>query len=67
MYRKKDLSIRQYQKYKKGLKKKARERYQNLSEDEKTKKQKYSHERYKNFPEDKKQSLVEYRKKQYKI
>ena len=38
-----------YQKQKERLQKKARERYQNLSEEEKDKRQKKSQERYQNF------------------
>ena len=34
-----------------------RERYQNLSEEEKNKKRQYGHERYKNLPEDENQKL----------
>ena len=48
---------------KKVYKKKARERYQNLSKEEKEEKQQYGLERYKNLPEDAKQKLVEYIKK----
>ena len=40
--------------------KKARERYQNLSKEEK--KRQYGRERYKNLSEDEKEKLVEYRK-----
>ena len=40
----------------------AREKYQNLSEEEKEKQQ-YGHEQCKNLSEDEKQKLVEYRKK----
>ena len=50
----------------KGYRKKARERYQDLSEEEKNKTQQYVHERYKNLSENKKQRLVEYRKKHCK-
>ena len=39
-------------------KKKARERYQNLSKEEKKKQQQYGRERHKNLPEDEKQQLV---------
>ena len=42
--------------------KKARERYQNLSKEEKEKKPQYGHKRYKNLSEDEKNRLVEYRK-----
>ena len=43
--------------------KKHRERYQNLSIEQKEKKQQYGHERYKNLSEYEKEKLVEYRKK----
>ena len=43
--------------------KKHRERYRNLSKEQKEKKQQYGHERYKNLSEYKKEKLVEYRKK----
>ena len=52
---------------KEGLqKKKAREKYQSLSKEEKEKKQQYERERYTILPEIKKQRLVEYRKIYYK-
>ena len=41
--------------------KKAHERYQSLSKEEKEKKPQYGRERYKNLPEDERQKLVEYR------
>ena len=41
----------------------ARERYQNLSKEEKEKKQEYGRQRYKNFALDEKNKLVGYRKK----
>ena len=50
-------------KIKKIYKKKACEKYQNLSKDEKEKKQQYDQEHYKNLSEAEKQKLVEYRKK----
>ena len=40
-----------YKKNKERLSKKARERYQNLSEEEKDKKHQYAHEQYRNFSE----------------
>ena len=46
-------------------KKKACQRYQNFSEEEKNKKQQYTCERYRNLPEDekkKKKKLAQYRK-----
>ena len=42
--------------------KKARERYQNLSKEEKEKKWQYGRKRYKNLSEDEKSKLVGYRK-----
>ena len=42
--------------------KEARNRYQDLHEEEKNKKGQYRRERYKNLPEKEKQRLVEYRK-----
>ena len=50
----KNLSVKYYQKIKEGCKKKAREKYQNLSKEEKEKTQQYGCERYKNLSEDKK-------------
>ena len=47
--------------------KKACERNQSLSKEEKEKKQQYGRERYKNLSEHKKQKLVEYRKECYKM
>ena len=48
-----------YQKAKKGFPKR-RERYQDLSEEEKERKRQYGHKRYKNLLEDEKQKLVKY-------
>ena len=62
----KNSSGKYYQNNKEILKK-AHERYQNLSEEEKEKKQQYRRERYKNIPEDGKQKLVEYRRKYFKM
>ena len=45
----KNLSAKHYQENKERLQKKARERYQNVSKEEKDKKQQYSHERYINL------------------
>ena len=50
---------------KRKLQKRARERYQGLSKEEK-KKRHYGHEQCKTFPEDKKQRLMEYRKNEKK-
>ena len=49
-------------KIKKDYTKKTCERYQNLSKEEKEKKQQYGHERYKKLSEDEKQNLVGYTK-----
>ena len=51
-----------YEKIKKDYKKKACERYQNLSKEEKEKKWQYGRESYKNLSEDEKQKFAEYRK-----
>ena len=53
----KTLSAKYYQENKEKLQKKARERYQNLSKEEKEKKPQYG-ECYKNLSEDEKQKLV---------
>ena len=45
------MSARYYQKNKERLQKKARERYQDLPEEEKNKKQEYGCEQYKNIQE----------------
>ena len=42
-------------------------KYQNLSKEEKEKKEQYGRERYKNLSEDEKQKLVEYRKIYYRM
>ena len=47
--------------------KKACERYQNLSKEEKEKEQQYGRERSKNLSKDEKQKLAEYRKKYFRI
>ena len=57
-----NVFFKYYQENKEIVHKKARERYQNLSKEEKGKKEQYGHERHKNFSEDEKQKLVEYRK-----
>ena len=49
-------------KIKKDYTKRICKRYQNLSKEEKEKKQQYGHERYKKLSEDEKQNLVEYTK-----
>ena len=43
------------------------EKHPELSEEEKSKEQKYKSERNENFKEDEKESLVKYEKKYYKI
>ena len=61
----KNLSAEYYPENKAGVlktTKKARERYQSFSKEEKEKKQQYGYERYKSLPEDEKQKIVEYRK-----
>ena len=49
-----------YQKHKEKLRKKARERYQNLSEDEKGKKYQYAPKRYRNLSEEEKEKKHQY-------
>ena len=56
----KDSSAKYYKKTKRGFKK-ARERYEDLFEEEKNKKRQCNHERYNNLSEDTKQRLVKYR------
>ena len=51
----------------KDWKKKACERCQNLSKEEKEKKRQQGRERYNNLPEHEKQKLVEYRKKYHRM
>ena len=63
----KDSSARYYQKNKWKIQKSFRERYQNLTEEEKTKKREYVRERYKNLSEDEKQRLVGYRKRYHEM
>ena len=53
------------QKHKERLREEARERHQNLSEEEKDKKRKKVRDRYKNLPGEKQQKLSEYMKKYY--
>ena len=61
----KNLSAKYYQENKKRLQKNVRERYQNLSKEEKT--QHYGRQCYKNLSEDEKNKLVEYTKNYYKM
>ena len=51
-----------YQNNKDGLREKARDKYRNLSEQEKNKKREYGKNRYHNMPEERKQRLKEYQK-----
>ena len=63
----KNLSGKYYQENKERLIKRACERYQSLSKEEKEKKEQYGHACYKNLSENEKQKLVEYRKKYYRM
>ena len=63
----KNLSAKHYQENIERLQKRARERYQNLSKEEKEKKRQYGRERSKNLSEDEKNKLVECRKKYKKL
>ena len=56
------LSAKYYQENKEMLQKNTLERYQNLSNEEKGKKQQYGYKLYKNLSDDEKQKLAEYRK-----
>ena len=58
----KNLSAKYYQENKERLQRKACERYQNLSEEEKVKKCQHGFEHYKNLSGEEEQKLVEYRK-----
>ena len=51
-----------YQRNKESSKKQARDKYRNLSEEEKNKKREYGKNRYHNISEEKKQKLKEYQK-----
>ena len=57
-----NLLAKYYQENEERLHKKARDRYQNLSKEEKEKKQQYVCEFHKNLSDDKKQKLAEYGK-----
>ena len=63
----KDSWDKYYQNKNERLQKKARQRYQSLSKEEKEKKQQYGLGQYKNLPDDEKEKLAEYRKKYYKM
>ena len=54
-----------YQKSKEMLSKKARERYQNFSEEEKDKKCQYARERYRNLSEEEKEKKHQYGSERY--
>ena len=54
------MVIKYYQKHKERLQKKARERYQDLSEEEKDKRRKKARERYQNFTEEEKDKKRQY-------
>ena len=54
-----------YKNNNKGLKKQARDKCRNLSEDHKNKKREYGKNRYHNMSEEKKQELKEYQRKYY--
>ena len=49
------MSNRYYQKHEEKMRKEARERYQNLSEEEKNKRRKKARKRYENFTEEEKE------------
>ena len=55
-------STKYYQKSKEKIQISSRERYQNLSEEEKSNKREYGRERYKHFSEDEKQKLQSLKK-----
>ena len=57
-----NIDLTYYQRNKERLKKEARDKYRNLSEEEKNKKREYGKNRYHNMPEEKKQKLKEYQK-----
>ena len=56
-----------YQRNKERLKNQARDKYRNLSEEEKNKNRKYGKIRYQNMSEEKKQKLKEYKKNYQKF
>ena len=56
---------RQGVKHNRAGKKQARNKYRNLSEEDKEKKREYGKNRYHNMPEEKKQKLKEYQKRRY--
>ena len=63
----KNVSAKYYQVNKERLEKRARENYQNVSNEEIEKNRKYGRKRFENLSEDEKQNLVEYRKKYYRM
>ena len=56
-----------YKNNKDRLRKQARDKYRNLSEEEKNKKIEYGKNRYHNMSEEKNQRLKEYQKNYYKV
>ena len=65
--RNRDVGLNEEEEYYKNdnkrLKKQARDKYRNLSEEDKNKKREYGKNRYHNMSEEKKQKLKEYQKK----
>ena len=57
-----NTDVTYYQRSKERLKKQARDKYRNLSEEEKNKKREYGKNRYHNISEEKKQKLNKYQK-----
>ena len=60
------MSTEYYQKNKERLRKKARERYQNISNKEKSKRWKYGHERNRNLSEEENNKKYQYGRERYK-
>ena len=61
------MTNKYYQKHKERLRKEAHEKYQNISEEEKDKRQIRVQERYQNLPKEQKQKLLEYMKLYYLV
>ena len=61
------MTNKYYQKHKERLRKEAHEKYQNISEEEKDKRQIRVQERYQNLPKEQKQKLLEYMKHYYLV
>ena len=57
-----NINLTYYQRNKERLKKQTRDKYRNLSKEEKNKKRKCGKNRYHNMSEEKKQKLKEYQK-----